>query len=790
MKPQYKEPQMTQIVARNAGPGNPPFGLRVVSGESTLAIPIRLDADEQLLTPEWSAHTVEKFRQAESVVLILDCLLTLRSEERVLVFQFLRDRPEEVLFRFESGGNAFDDVFHGVLNLLPGPEYVEAFAKAKRIFLEAACVLCPDAPELPCRLFLNALRQKDVRGLQIAELRSDLRQVAKEIAVNESPASPALGSRSVLAEWPDAPVGATITVPSAWTLTSSQVMHRDESSIPCRFVIASRGHVQSSGEEFYEIAWYQDDDWKRRTIARAKASHNREILELAAFGFPVTTNNAATIVQFLADFEAMNRQEIPETYITSRLGFQGDDGCLGFLWGRRLIQAKAVKLPSSASPLPSVVFQGADAGDEQLVDSLHASGTFEEWLEGVQVVRSFSPLQLALVGALTPPMLFVLQSPNFVIDFAGETTMGKTTALRLAASCWGNPDESSVNGKPSFLGTWDATRVFKERAPALFNHLPFLLDDTKNAKDKDDVATTVYAIVQGQGRGRGSVKGLALTGRCTTVLMSSGEQPATSFTNDGGTRARVLTSWGSPFGEASPRMGQLARELNHAVRNHYGQAGPKFVEYLLRMRGLWASWRETYRNDVRRFEEKARDNPRAGRMAIHMAALHATAVLAQRALRLPYDLAEAIESLWPKFITEAEDVVTRALIYVIEWSIANPSRFWSPVRKGSPGREPPGGWVGRWDRREPNLTENGNGGLDSGRWEWVGFLRTRLEEILTDGGFVASSTLRSWKERGWLLCDSEKDGTQRSTHKVRLNGDDERLIAIKRNAMEEVRDKK
>jgi hypothetical protein len=35
------------------------------------------------------------------------------------------------------------------------------------------------------------------------------------------------------------------------------------------------------------------------------------------------------------------------------------------------------------------------------------------------------------------------------------------------------------------------------------------------------------------------------------VLISSGETPVTSFTEDGGTRARALCVWGAPFGPSS-----------------------------------------------------------------------------------------------------------------------------------------------------------------------------------------------------------------------------------------------
>jgi uncharacterized protein (DUF927 family) len=308
-------------------------------------------------------------------------------------------------------------------------------------------------------------------------------------------------------------------------------------------------------------------------VSRGVASQARIIVELSRNGLPVTSNNAPLVVQYLADFDTENREKLPVTSITQRMGFQGEDGELGFLWGKRLIGG------NQRGGGASVQFRGADAGDDQLAASLHSAGTLEEWLKRIQVIREYPRLQLALIASLAPPVLGILRASNIVLDYASETTQGKTTTLRVGASVWGNPGENSSNGKPSFLGTWNATQVYKERAPALLNHMPFILDDTKNLRNPDEVAKTIYAVVEGQGRGRGTVKGIAPTGRFTTVLISSGEQPATSFTSDGGTRGRVLTVWGSPFGGSNPKLGQTARELSRNVKTHYGHAGPLFVKY-------------------------------------------------------------------------------------------------------------------------------------------------------------------------------------------------------------------
>src|SRR5215212_8643622 len=181
-------------------------------------------------------------------------------------------------------------------------------------------------------------------------------------------------------------------------------------------------------------------------------------------------------------------------------------------------------------------------------------GDDTSWVQAVAQVADRPRALLALYASLAPPLLEIIEAPNFGIDWCGFTSLGKTTTLRVAASVWGNPDERGTN---TVLHTWDATRVWVERASATLDGLPLLLDDTKRAKQRSLVAQTIYDVVQGRGRGRGSPKGLRRSGSWRTILLSTGEAPATSFTEDAGTRARILTLWGSPFGNSDESTAQL-----------------------------------------------------------------------------------------------------------------------------------------------------------------------------------------------------------------------------------------
>lgn len=348
-------------------------------------------------------------------------------------------------------------------------------------------------------------------------------------------------------------------------------------------------------------------------------------------------------------------------------------------------------------------------------------------------------------------------------------------ALRAAASCFGNPDERSANDKPAAISTWNGTAVWKERAPAVANDLPFILDDTKQARDAADVATTIYKVTQGRGKGRGTEKGVAGQASFRTVMLSSGEQAATSFTQDGGTLGRVITVWGSPFGTKNREVGSAVRRMNEQILRHYGHAGPRFVQYLLANKHRWDRWRKMYQKLVDHWEECAQDNAIAGRLAPYFAALGVAAYLAHKALDLPWQHEDPITPLWEDLVREAGDRAAAALRHTVDWAHSHVEDFCG--RRSSNVAPPVRGWAGRWDRGSKDNT-------DDGQWPWIAFYPNRLNEILNEGGFEHDSTVRTWKDRGWLLTDKDPDGTVRTGRRTKVGVELPRLLVIRRDAID------
>jgi uncharacterized protein (DUF927 family) len=101
------------------------------------------------------------------------------------------------------------------------------------------------------------------------------------------------------------------------------------------------------------------------------------------------------------------------------------------------------------------------------------------------------------------------------------------------------------------------------------------------------VANIMYEVATGQGRGRANVWSTAYLRFWRTVLLSTGEAPAVSFTQDDGTRARCLEIRGAPFGDTSQETATVVNQLNAAIKGNYGHAGVMFVQWLVRHRNAW-----------------------------------------------------------------------------------------------------------------------------------------------------------------------------------------------------------
>lgn len=155
--------------------------------------------------------------------------------------------------------------------------------------------------------------------------------------------------------------------------------------------------------------------------------------------------------------------------------------------------------------------------------------TLAGWQEAVSLVGPFPRVLLGIYASLTAPLLSILDAPNFILDFCGDTSIGKTVTQHAAASVWGYPPGE----RGGLVVAWNSTQVFSERYAELLNDLPIFLEDSQ-AADPRTVARMIFMLANGVGRGRGSPRGLRGVTRWRGVTISSGERPLTEATQSGG----------------------------------------------------------------------------------------------------------------------------------------------------------------------------------------------------------------------------------------------------------------
>jgi hypothetical protein len=280
----------------------------------------------------------------------------------------------------------------------------------------------------------------------------------------------------------------------------------------------------------------------------------------------------------------------------------------------------------------------------------------------------------------------------------------------------------------------------------------------------------LYQIVAGQGRGRARPDGMRRTSTWRCLLLSTGEAPATSWTQDAGARARVLSVRGSPFPDG---VGKMIGELEAGLRENYGHAGPALVRWLLRQPTDPRPWlREAYEKSKARWTELAGGGAVGGRLAQSLALLELGAWAAHKVVGLRQPTVDPlVEVALPAAIAGAADAdrAAAALRAAYTWAAAHPADFWGRhvcERDGEP-RQPPRGWAGAWA---------------SGDWDSIAFVPECLARVLRhEGGFALEDVLPWWAERGWLVVDGKHVRPKRQIGREKV-----RCVVIKRSALDSV----
>ncbi len=308
-----------------------------------------------------------------------------------------------------------------------------------------------------------------------------------------------------------------------------------------------------TGMEKLKLAFRKGKQWRYIIVDKNILASSNKITDLAGNGIAVTSKSAGTLIEYLSDIENRNYDLIPEKNSVGRLGWINDEGFSPYVEG--------------------LVFDG-DANYKSIFESIKTHGSGKLWLETIINIRKSSLLaRIVLASAFASVLIAPLGClPFFVHLWSGESGTGKTVALMMAASVWGDP----YIGR--YIQTFNSTLVGREKLAAFLNSLPMMIDELQLAKDnRGKLQFDVYALAEGVGRTRGTkTGGIDKTPTWANCTITTGETPIVNANSGSGASNRVIEI----ECKTADRIIEDGHGLSTILKANYGFAGKAFIKKL------------------------------------------------------------------------------------------------------------------------------------------------------------------------------------------------------------------
>lgn len=466
--------------------------------------------------------------------------------------------------------------------------------------------------------------------------------------------------------------------------------YNDEVACPHPIMPVERLVNIDTGEEKLQLAFRKGTIWRKIIVSKTVLASSNKVTELAGSGIAVTSQNARAFIQYISDMENMNYYLIPEKKSIGRFGYIPGEGFSPFVDG--------------------LIFDG-DANFKAMFQTVRSRGSETKWLETAAEVREMSTTaKIILAASFASVLLEPLNCLPFFVHLWGvDSGTGKTVALMVAASVWGDPAVGA------YVKTFDGTVVGMEKTAAFLNNLPFCLDELQLAKDSKGRTTfDVYKLAQGVGRTRGNRSGgVDLTPTWRNCILTTGESPLTGTASGAGAVNRVIDI----ECKSAQAVIKDGMRISGAVKRNYGFAGRKFVERLYQP-GVIDQVSERYRELFRILS----DRDTTEKQAMAAAAIILADELACQWIfsgQQPLTIEQVSEFLASKAAVSAGD---RGYKYLCDWVTQNSNKL-----------------CGRSEN--PNIEVLG--ALEDGR---AYIIRSVFERILQDAGYSTAAMISYLKQ--------------------------------------------
>ena len=454
-----------------------------------------------------------------------------------------------------------------------------------------------------------------------------------------------------------------------------------------------------SGEERLKLAYKKGRFWRSIIVEKSVLASSSGILQLAANGIMVNSENAKPLSTYLLEMEQLNYDLIPEQKSVGRLGWISDHGFSPYV--------------------DDLVFDG-ETNFKHIFGSVKSSGSREAWVNVMRNLRSEkSPGRLFLAASFASVILEPCGLLPFFLHAWGGTETGKTVGLMIAASVWACPKMGE------FCTTFNSTLVGQEMTAAFLNSLPMCIDELQiqSSSGVRDFDRIIYQLTEGVGRTRGAkTGGLQRMNTWRNCIITNGEHPISNSSSGGGAVNRVIEF------ECDEKVYSDLVGICAVISSNYGFAGREFVE-ILQQDGMFeavnAIQKEYYRELLK---SDSTDKQAASASAI----LAADAIATELIFKDGNNLTVAdLEKIMTK---KAEvNVNQRALEFVYELAERNPNRFKANEFGDYQGEV--------WGKKEDDC---------------IYFIKSVFDREMANAGFNSTAFLAWAKRMGYIDTDKNK----------------------------------
>ena len=454
-----------------------------------------------------------------------------------------------------------------------------------------------------------------------------------------------------------------------------------------------------SGEERLKLAYKKGKLWRSIVVEKSALASSSGILQLAANGIMVNSENAKPLSTYLLEMEQLNYDLIPEQKSVGRLGWISDHGFSPYV--------------------DDLVFDG-ETNFKHIFSAVKSSGSREAWVNVMRNLRSEkSPGRLFLAASFASVILEPCGLLPFFLHAWGGTETGKTVGLMIAASVWACPKIGE------YVTTFNSTIVGQEMTASFLNSLPMCIDELQiqSSSGVRDFDRIIYQLTEGVGRTRGAkTGGLQRMNTWRNCIITNGEHPISNSSSGGGAVNRVIEF------ECDEKVYSDLVGICAVISQNYGFAGREFVEYL-QQDGMFdavnAIQKEYYRELLK---SDSTDKQAASASAILAADAIATELIFKDGNNLTVSDLEKIMT------KKAEvNVNQRALEYIYELAERNPNRFKANEFGDYQGEV--------WGKKEDDC---------------IYFIKSVFDREMANAGFNSTAFLAWAKRMGYIDTDKNK----------------------------------